>query len=86
MPDVDVQARAQPIGEQRLAEIKALRFTTGLNAAAGHFATDTERDLYRLAATCWNALQELLRDHIHLTKASAETAEALARWEGDATL
>ncbi|MGW1267568.1 hypothetical protein [Streptomyces sp. NPDC002491] len=83
MPEAPTKTEARALPEARLDEIRALRFTTGLNPACGHFDTDVERDLYQLAATCWNALQDLLRDHAHLTKASAETAEALARWEGD---
>ncbi|WP_445524766.1 hypothetical protein [Streptomyces cyslabdanicus] len=81
MPDApEIEARA--IQPQRLAEIRALKFTTGLNPACGVFATGTERELYRLAATSWNALQDLLRDHAHLTAAHADTAERLAQWEG----
>lgn len=40
---------------------KQLRFTTSLNPACGHFDTDVERDLYRLAALCWNQLQGLIK-------------------------
>ncbi|MGQ4358534.1 hypothetical protein [Streptomyces sp. SAS_272] len=83
MPDTSTKTAPRALPEARLAEIRAMKFTTGLNAAFGHFDTDAERDLYQLAATCWNALQDLLRDHAHLTKASAETAEALAQWEGN---
>ncbi|MGW7196626.1 hypothetical protein [Streptomyces chryseus] len=77
------------LSAERLAAIKAMKFTTGLNAACGHFDTDVERELYSLAATNWNALQELirghealLRDHARLTTASAEAAEELATWTG----
>ena len=68
--------------EARLAEIKAMKFTTGLNAAVGHFDTEVERELYELAARCWNAMQELLRDNEQLRKANAELAEGLAAWTG----
>lgn len=58
-----------PLSEQQLAEIaarvegvRAMKFTTGLNAASGYFDTPVERELYRLAATCWNALQAQLKD------------------------
>ncbi|GAA2946457.1 MULTISPECIES: hypothetical protein [Streptomyces] len=68
--------------EARRAEIQAMTFTTGVNAAHGVFATDTERDLYRLAARCWNAMQELLRDNEQLRQAHAQTAEELATWTG----
>jgi hypothetical protein len=73
---------ASDLTPERLAQIRTLRFTTGLNAACGHFDTPVERELYTLAATCWNALQELLRDHDRLTRANAETAEELAGWTG----
>jgi hypothetical protein len=67
---------------KRLEQIRAMKFTTGLNAACGHFDTPVERELYTLAASCWNALQELLRDHERLTREQAETAEELAGWTG----
>ncbi|MFE2045709.1 hypothetical protein ACFXAZ_33300 [Streptomyces sp. NPDC059477] len=72
----------EQISPARLDEIRAMTFTTGINPAAGHFDTDTERELYQLAARCWNALQTLLRDHEHLTKAHSEASERLAAWEG----
>ncbi|MGI5196547.1 hypothetical protein ACQEVY_23345 [Streptomyces sp. CA-288835] len=72
----------QPITRERLDEIRAMRFTTQLNPATGHFETETERELYVLAASCWNALQDLLRDHEHLTSAHSEASEQLAEWEG----
>ncbi|WP_267244384.1 hypothetical protein [Streptomyces sp. PR69] len=67
---------------ERYAEIKQLRFTTGINPAAGVFATDTERELYQLAGRCWNALQDLFADHEQLTEANAQAAEELAQWTG----
>ncbi|MFJ1858780.1 hypothetical protein ACIOHA_15895 [Streptomyces anulatus] len=67
---------------ERLAELQAMRFTTGLNAACGHFDTDVERELYQLAAQCWNAMQDLLRDREQLLRANAEAAEELATWTG----
>ncbi|MER7807886.1 hypothetical protein [Streptomyces sp900116325] len=70
------------LSETRFAEIKAMKFTTGLNAFAGHFETDVEREHYVLAAQCWNAMQELIRDREHLVKAQAATAEELATWTG----
>ncbi|MFF3310520.1 hypothetical protein [Streptomyces sp. NPDC002952] len=82
MPEAPL-SEAQPLSPDRLAEIRSMRFTTRLNPAAGHFDTDTERELYNLAATCWNALQAVLRDHAHLTKAHHATAERLAQWEGN---
>ncbi|MHC5259878.1 hypothetical protein ACYSUO_18530 [Streptomyces sp. UC4497] len=86
MTETDYEAHYEPspstITPARLAQIKAMQFTTGLNAACGHFDTDVERDLYLLAARCWNALQEVLRDHTHLTNAQAETTARLAAWEG----
>ena len=85
MPEIPLTV-GKPIAPGRLAEIHGLKFTTSLNAAAGFFETDTERELYRLAGTCWNALQDLLRDHAHLTQANATTAERLAQWEGDPSL
>ncbi|MEU6610118.1 hypothetical protein ABZ922_34595 [Streptomyces shenzhenensis] len=42
---------ARPISEERLAEIKAMKFTTGIYLACGYFETGTERELFRLAAT-----------------------------------
>lgn len=72
----------EQLSPARLAEIKSLRFTTGLNAACGHFDTEVERELYLLAARCWNALQEVLRDHAHLTTAHDEVTARLATWEG----
>lgn len=81
--------RPTPISPERLAQLKAMKFTTGLNAGLGVFATDIERDHYELAARCWNALQELIRghdallaDHKQLTDANAEAAEELAKWTG----
>jgi hypothetical protein len=71
-----------PLTPERLDEIRAMTFTTGINPATGHFATETERELYQLAGRCWNALQQLLQDHEHLTKAHTETTERLAEWEG----
>ncbi|MEV5606987.1 hypothetical protein [Streptomyces sp. NPDC052225] len=79
MPDEQPTAQLDPA---RLAEIKAMRFTTRLNPACGVFDTDTERELYQLAAHCWNALQEVLRDHAHLTTAHDEVTTRLAAWEG----
>lgn len=46
----------------RLDRARQMKFTTGLNAFAGHFDTDVERDLYQLAGRCWNALQAALAD------------------------
>ncbi|MER8083812.1 hypothetical protein ABTZ57_01285 [Streptomyces sp. NPDC094048] len=70
------------MSEARFTEIKAMTFTTGLNAFAGHFDTDVEREHYVLAARCWNAMQELIRDREHLVQAHAATAEELATWTG----
>ncbi|MFZ3569451.1 hypothetical protein ACNYS0_21095 [Streptomyces sp. BH034] len=72
----------QPLAPARLAQIKAMKFTTGINPACGVFATDTEQELYFLAARCWNALQEVLADHAHLTTAHDEVTTRLADWEG----
>lgn len=68
--------------EQRLAQLKAMKFVTGVNARCGHFTTDVEREHYELAARCWNAMQELLRDNEQLRKANAAAAEELAQWTG----
>jgi hypothetical protein len=64
-----VSGVSAPLSEQQLAEIaarvervRAMKFVTGLNAASGHFDTPVERELYTLAATCWNALQAQLKD------------------------
>lgn len=46
----------------RLDAAKALRFTTGINPATGVFDTPVERELYRLAGTCWNHMQGLIAD------------------------
>lgn len=51
-----------PLSDARLDAIRAMKFTTGLNAATGHFDTDVERDLYRLAAENYNARLELVRE------------------------
>lgn len=84
MTESDYEARCEPspLSPARLDQIKAMRWTPGVKAACGVYATDTERDLYLLAARCWNALQEVLRDHTHLTKAQAETTARLSAWEG----
>ncbi|MFJ4009429.1 hypothetical protein [Streptomyces sp. NPDC090026] len=73
---------AGELSPERLAQIKAMRFTTGLNAACGHFDTEVERELYTLAATCWNALQQVLPDHERLNRAHAAASEELAQWTG----
>lgn len=74
-----------PLAPERLHEIRTMTFTTGFTPVPGPFATEGERELYDLAARCWNALQDLLADHEHLTTAHAEASERLARWEGSLT-
>lgn len=70
------------MSEARLAELKTMTFTTGINAAAGHFETDVERDLYQLAARCWNGMQDLIREREDLVQAHTATAAELASWTG----
>lgn len=40
---------------------RQLRFVTTGNQECGVFDSEGERDLYRLAATCWNELQALIK-------------------------
>lgn len=54
-----------------------MRFTAGRTPI-----TQSERDLYTLATRCWNALQDVLRDHAHLTTSHDEVTTRLATWEG----
>ncbi|MEV0445834.1 hypothetical protein AB0I84_12975 [Streptomyces spectabilis] len=77
------RATREQLAPERLDEIRAMRFATGLTPVPGRFATAGERELYGLAARCWNALQDLLADHEHLTAAHSEASERLAHWEGE---
>ncbi|WP_282795157.1 hypothetical protein [Streptomyces sp. CC224B] len=79
------RAMREQLAPERLDEIRAMRFTTGLTPVPGRFATAGERELYVQAARHWNALQDLLRDHEHLTAAHAEASARLAEWEGALT-
>lgn len=71
-----------PLSEDRLAEIRAMRFETGLNAACGHFDTPVERELYRLAALNHNARLELLAeiDRLRELVATTETRAVACRF------
>lgn len=51
-----------------LEQGKALRFITTISQECGIFASDSERELYTMAAKTWNTLQALIN-----------TAEAVAR-------
>jgi hypothetical protein len=63
---------------ERLEQIRAMRFATSLNAASGHFATDEERSLYRLAAEHYNARLELLAEVDRLRAELEQVREAAA--------
>jgi hypothetical protein len=68
----------EPLTDERFAEIQAMRFTTGVNAATGVFDTPVERELYELAARNYNARLELAREVERLRELVAQPE--LANW------
>lgn len=62
-----VHAKAEPEFAAKMAlraavdQAKTLKFVTTLNQECGVFVSDSERELYTMAAKTWNTLQALIK-------------------------
>jgi hypothetical protein len=72
-----------PLTSEQFEQLRTLKFITGLNAYAGHFDTDAERELYAEAVKHHNARVDLAREVVRLQGYVAEL-ETAGSWLLDA--